>query len=201
MARRTHTREALLDAGVELFLEGGYDFVGTTAILARAKAPRGSFYHHFEDKQAFVLAVARHYYEQHLPLLDRILSDSAHPPLGRLRLYFETLASSYEAQQWSGGCLLGLLSQELSDRGAELQQPLAELFGQWRHRLAACLREAREQGAIEADVDCDELAGYLLDGWEGALISMKVNKSGASIERFVRWTFNQVLGAGESAQK
>jgi AcrR family transcriptional regulator len=82
------TREALLLAGVELFIAGGYDFVGTNAILAKADAPRGSFYHHFENKQAFALAVAEYYYESHLPALDRAFGDEAQPPLARLRRYF-----------------------------------------------------------------------------------------------------------------
>ena len=35
--RGRDTREALLFSGMELFLEGGYDFVGTNAILERAQ--------------------------------------------------------------------------------------------------------------------------------------------------------------------
>lgn len=189
------TREALLKAGLELFLEGGYDFVGTNAILERAKAPRGSFYHHFEDKQAFALDVARYYYEQHLPVLDRVLSDETRTPRARLRHYFETLSQAYQQHQWSGGCLLGMLGQELADRDAGAREALSGLFGRWRHRLAACLREAREGGELEAGMDCDELAGFLIDAWEGALMQMKLKKSGAPLEAFLRVAFERLLPA------
>lgn len=186
MARRVDTREALLEAGVELFLEGGYDFTGTNAILERADAPRGSFYHHFEDKQGFALATARHYYERHLPLLDRFLSDEELPPLARLRAYFEALRRHYAEQGFRGGCLLGLLGQELGDRDEGARKELAALFGRWRHRLADCLREARDRGELRPGVDGDELAGFLIDAWEGALVAMKLSKSGAPLDRFLR---------------
>jgi TetR/AcrR family transcriptional regulator, transcriptional repressor for nem operon len=188
-----NTREALLNAGLELFLEGGYDFAGTHAILARAQAPRGSFYHHFEHKEAFALAVAEHYYALHLPVLDRLLSDETHAPLTRLRRYFEAMQKEYRHGGWAGGCLLGMLGQELADRDPGARDVLATLFGRWRHRIAACVREARDRGELEADVDCDELAGFLLDGWEGALIRMKLKKSGAPLEAFIRVTFDRVL--------
>lgn len=193
MARRSDAREALLAAGVELFLDGGYDFTGTNIILERAQAPRGSFYHHFGDKLGFALAAAEHYYEQHLPLLDRLLADDQHPPLQRLRRYFEVMKSSYKQAEWSKGCLLGMLSQELADRDPKARKALAALFDRWRHRLAAGLREAQAHGELDADEDCDELAHALLEGWEGALIAMKVAKNGAPLDRFIRITFERLL--------
>lgn len=190
-----NTREALLKAGLELFLEGGYDFAGTNAILSRAAVPRGSFYHHFEHKEAFALAVAEYYYEQHLPMLDRVLCDETRSPLARLRRYFEGLQHEYRQGGWAGGCLLGMLGQELGDRDPKAREVLANLFGRWRHRIAACVREARDLGELDAAADCDELAGFLLDGWEGALIRMKLKKSGAPLEAFIRVAFERVLAS------
>lgn len=187
------TRQALLVAGVELFLEGGYDFAGTNAILERARAPRGSFYHHFADKQAYALAVAEYYYERHLPTLDRTLADESMPPLERLRRYFEALASDFARSGYRGGCLLGLLGQELSSRSPEARDALAGLFSRWKQRIASCLREAQERRELAPGIGCDETAGFVLDAWEGALLQMKLRQSGAPLERFVRVVFDELL--------
>lgn len=187
------TRTALLKAGMELFLQGGYDHAGTSAILERAGVPRGSFYHHFKDKKAFALAVLQHYYECHLPVLDEVLSDERFRPLERLRRYFEGLRNHYHQREWREGCLLGLLGQELADQDEEAREVLTRLFSRWRHRLAACLREAQVAGTLSRELDCDQLAGFLIDGWEGALIQMKLRKSGAPLETFIHITFDRLL--------
>lgn len=193
MTVRRDTREALLRAGVELFLEGGYDHAGTNAILQRAGVPRGSFYHHFRDKLDFAVATAEFYYEQHLPVLDRMLTDESRPPIARLRAYFEALRGHYRDRKWSGGCLLGMLSQELPDRQGEARAALATIFGRWRHRLVDCLREAQVQRQLAADADLNEVAAFLIDSWEGALLSMKVTRSGDSLDRFLHLCFDRVL--------
>lgn len=201
MAGRRDTREALLGAGIDLFLTGGYEFAGTNAILERADAPRGSFYHHFEDKKSFALAAAQHYYEQHLPLLDRHLTDEALAPVERLRQYFLALIQHFGAGGWTGGCLLGMLGQELAGRDDEARRALLALFGRWRHRIADCLREAQLRGELEREADCDEIAGFLLDAWEGALISMKTLRSSAPLDRFVHVAFDRLLGPRRPANK
>jgi AcrR family transcriptional regulator len=50
--RRLESRRRLLEAGTELFAEGGLRAVTTTAIARRAGVATGTFYLHFPDKHA-----------------------------------------------------------------------------------------------------------------------------------------------------
>ncbi len=51
------TRDALVQAALELFTERGYSGVGTEEIAARATVTRGALYHHFADKRDLFRAV------------------------------------------------------------------------------------------------------------------------------------------------
>lgn len=54
---KARTREALLEAGLALFSEQGFDAPSLDAICERAGYTRGAFYVHFRDRDDFALAV------------------------------------------------------------------------------------------------------------------------------------------------
>jgi AcrR family transcriptional regulator len=51
------TKQRLLDAGLSMLLERGYNDLGIQALLDATHTPKGSFYHHFQDKEDFALQV------------------------------------------------------------------------------------------------------------------------------------------------
>lgn len=56
--RMTRSREALLEAGLELFAERPVDAVSIDEIVAAAGVAKGTFFNHFADKHAFANAIA-----------------------------------------------------------------------------------------------------------------------------------------------
>ena len=54
---KRETRQALLRAGLEEFVERGLDVPSLDAICARAGYTRGAFYVHFRDRDDFIVAV------------------------------------------------------------------------------------------------------------------------------------------------
>ncbi|SFI94821.1 TetR/AcrR family transcriptional regulator [Jannaschia pohangensis] len=52
------TRDRLLQAGLSLFQEQGFHGTSVAEILTRAKAPKGSLYHHFPDGKSDLARVA-----------------------------------------------------------------------------------------------------------------------------------------------
>src|SRR4030042_1682578 len=91
----THsTKQRLLDAGIAMLLEHGYHDLGIQALLEATRTPKGSFYHHFEDKEDFALQVIDQYMGNVHAGLDACLGDSSRPPLERVRRFFETVQQS-----------------------------------------------------------------------------------------------------------
>jgi AcrR family transcriptional regulator len=62
--RREATRTAILTAARELFTEHGYQGSSVDAVLARAGASKGGFYHHFADKAAVLEALLTQFEEE-----------------------------------------------------------------------------------------------------------------------------------------
>ena len=91
------------------------------------------------------------------------------------------------------GCLLGNFSAELSDQSPLIRDRLAALFAAWTDDIAAAIRDAQDDGSISTALDAGDLAGFLLDAFEGALLRARVEKSPRAFERFMTTTFGQIL--------
>lgn len=55
------TKQAMLEAGIELFLQNGYSSTGVQDVLDLVNIPKGCFYHYFHSKEAFAVAVVQHF--------------------------------------------------------------------------------------------------------------------------------------------
>jgi TetR/AcrR family transcriptional repressor of nem operon len=51
--------------------------------------------------------------------------------------------------------------------------------------LAACLKQARDADEIDPNTDCQALAEFIGNAWEGALLRMKVGRSVVPLEVFL----------------
>src|SRR5882672_6182046 len=101
---RANTKEQLIVAGLNALLKKGFNGAGV---------PKGSFYNHFESKEALGAEIVERY---GLNSTRRaILRDKTVPPLQRLRTHFETLNATFVKSKFERGCLLGNFSAELAN--------------------------------------------------------------------------------------
>jgi TetR/AcrR family transcriptional repressor of nem operon len=190
---RPDTRDNLIRAGGRLLHEAGYSATGIKDIVDAAKVPKGSFYNHFESKEAFSADVVDHYFGRGLPALRTLLTDAAVSPLDRLKSFFDQRILGFSASGHRRGCMLGNMSLEMADHSALIRQRLAAHFQTWGALFEACIAEAQACGEMRNPLPADLLAHHLLDSWEGALLRMRVEKSDAPLERFVEVTFSALL--------
>jgi TetR/AcrR family transcriptional repressor of nem operon len=188
----THsTKQRLIEAGLSMLLQHGYNDLGIQALLDATGTPKGSFYHHFKDKEDFALQVVGTYMAQVHQVLDMTLADKKHPPLARVRGFFEAVQLSYKGEGYMG-CLLGGLGQELSGVSEVFRKKIEECISTIAKRLAVCLEEAREQGALAPDSNARQMANLLVDCWEGAALRSRLRRSPSSLNAMLDFYFNSI---------
>jgi TetR/AcrR family transcriptional repressor of nem operon len=170
------TKQRLLDAGMAMLLQHGYHDLGIQALLDATETPKGSFYHHFRDKEDFALQAIDAYMRNVHAGLDQCLGDKRVPPLKRVRQFFEQTRLSYRREGYLG-CLLGGLGQELSGVSEVFRRKVDGCFTEIARRIAGCLEEAKAAGDLAPGADCRRLAGLLVDCWEGAALRSRLKGS------------------------
>lgn len=68
-AAKARTRALLLDAGYALAETTGLDGLSINALVEAAGVSKGTFFHHFGDRTAYMVALHRHFHDE---LVDRI---------------------------------------------------------------------------------------------------------------------------------
>lgn len=183
------TRDLLLRAGLEILTEKGFSTTGLEEILGRVGVPKGSFYHHFDSKEAFGLALIDRYGEFFARKLDRHLRNEALSPLSRLHAFVEDAKEGMARHAYRRGCLIGNLGQEMGALPESFRARLRQTFGDWQARFAACLAEARAVGELAPGAEPAELAAFFWIGWEGAVLRAKLEQSAEPLQVFARGFF------------
>lgn len=190
----TTTKDQLLETGMGLLLQRGYNDLGIQAILKATGTPKGSFYYHFRSKEDFALqAIDRYMAEVHQGL-DGALTDASLTPLERVRRFFEISRDKY-GQDGHLGCMLGGLGQEMSAISEGFARRIEQCFSEIAERLAACLAEARDRGELAADADPREMAELLLNCWEGAALRSRLRRDPRPLDDMLDFYFSRARSA------
>ncbi|MFE7662680.1 TetR/AcrR family transcriptional regulator [Streptomyces celluloflavus] len=142
-----NTRERLVESAQELLWERGYVGTSPKAILERAGVGQGSMYHHFAGKSALALAAIRRTAEGMRESAEECLS-------GPGTAYDRVAAYLLRERRVLRGCPIGRMAQDRDVvHSAELRQPLDEMFGWLRGRIAEVLAEGQRRGELPAALD------------------------------------------------
>jgi TetR/AcrR family transcriptional regulator, transcriptional repressor for nem operon len=188
-----NTRDHLLQVGLRRIHAMGYAATGVKEILDDAKVPKGSFYHHFASKEAFAKEVLEQYVRGESRRVEKILRDGKTAPLKRLRIYFEELIAVYGPGATTSGCMIGNLSLEMADQSDSIQSLLHLSFTNWQTGIAGVLQEAIDRGDLAKSNQPQELASFLLNSYQGALLRSKADRSDNPLENFLHFAFNVLL--------
>lgn len=191
MAKLTN-RDKILSAGVRVVHERGFGGASVRDIVQAAGVPQGSFTNHFASKEAFGLEVLDIYFQQSLALFAETLRNDARPPLERLGAFLDANIERVSGEGVCNGCMIGNFAAEASDSDA-IRPRIAEIFGEVRNAITSCLKAAVTAGEVRGDLDCDDIAAFLVTALQGANLLAKVERSGEPMVRVKRITLDKLL--------
>jgi TetR/AcrR family transcriptional repressor of nem operon len=132
-------RRKLLDAAVSLIRAKGYAATTIDELCARAAVAKGSFFHHFRDKEALAVAAADHWSQTTGQLFADAPYHDLADPLDRVLGYIDFRKSLIAGAARDFTCLAGTMAQEIHETNPAIR--------------AACEASIRGHAAIlEADI-------------------------------------------------
>src|SRR5262249_33283505 len=142
-------------------------------ICRAAGLSKGSFFHHFESKEALALAAADHF----ATMAERLFSSAgyrkANDPLDRLLGYVDFRASLLRGDIPAVTCLLGTMVQEVHETHPAIRDACGEHIGAHADGLAKDIAEAKRLYAPNAPWSAASLANFTQAVIQGAFILAK----------------------------
>jgi TetR/AcrR family transcriptional repressor of nem operon len=189
MARQS-LRAEIVDAALDQFHTHGFNAAGVKDITDAAGAPKGSFYNHFESKEALAVVALQRYGTTRR--LDE-LGDTSVPALQRLREHFQFPRQENEARDYTRGCLIGDFGAEISDHSVAIRDAVRDSLANWAAALAGAIADGQREGTIRSGIDPRTTARFVLAAWEGTLISMRAERSSVAFDDFFDVVFGSIL--------
>lgn len=187
------TRLALIEEGIEQLSAHGYHGTGIKQVLDAVKVPKGSFYHYFGSKEAYVAEIIAVYNAHSLALFDEFIAQSTLPALEQLKAIYRYMLEKFTEGACQKGCLVGSIAAEIGNTYELCQQAMQQGVNEWLLRLEALVEKAQAQGEIRQDLSAKDLAELIWSAWEGSLIKMKMDGDIHSPQKVILLTLETLL--------
>lgn len=167
------TKTRLLDAAQDLVLTKG--FAGTTVddICQAAKLTKGSFFHYFKSKDELGVDLLKRYCASSREAFLTGCCQGQEDPLKRVYGFLDFMIETGKKNA-KKGCLLGHMSQELSDTHPDIRSICCKSFREMAEVLRHDLKEAKAKYAPGSGIDPQSLAEHFVVVLEGTMLVAKV---------------------------
>ena len=167
----------------------GFSACSVEDITKAARVPKGSFYNHFKSKQSLAAEIVTEYGKG---VTERsVLADPAIAPLRRLKRHFAALNEHFSCCQ--DGCLVGKFMAEVSVDTPQIRESLRRVLKVWEEELASALSDGQRQGSIRKDLPASDLAAFLIDSYEGAILRTRLEKKPRALTAFMTVVFSSII--------
>jgi len=187
------TKDRILEAGAEIIHQKGYNHTGIQEILSAANVPKGSFYNYFKNKEDFGLQIIDRFQCHFDQMAKNILEDTSITPRRRIDRFLNASMDHFQSTDYTGGCPIGNLAQEMGDLSPAFRNKLKQAIDMMVDAYTRVLVEAQAAAEISENLDVNETAYFIVAGWHGAIIQMKLTKNPAPLETHRKFIFDYIL--------
>lgn len=151
--RRASTRQKILDAANDLFLNNGFEKTTIAQIVAHANIVKGTFYQHFQTKMDLLLELGRQDGAERVQnLIERVKQGES--ALDALQRYYAVLAQWFETYPNIAEDIM-LSAIRLHDPGSAAPEYVAHDF------TKLMLQTAQDRNEVRADIDVNNMSVVL----------------------------------------
>ena len=191
---RPSRKNDLLDAGIAAVLAQGTSQTTVDLVCGKVGVTKGAFFHHFQDKDAFVAEMLRHFGARGAAALASVDLLALPSASAHLSTYLGLLERIYGLDPWfRRGCLFLIVAQEYEPRS-----PIRRLCEQglegWLVQSTAEFEHIASRTGRRPEVEARLLAEQLLFTIEGAVQVDRARDTKGSIHRALQ-QFERYAGA------
>ena len=195
---RHESKTKILNAALHVIRAKGYSATRIEDICEAAGLTKGSFFHHFDSKEALSLAAADYWSEITGQFFASAPYHAHLDPLDRLLAYIDFRQSILQGDLPDFTCLIGTMVQEVYDTHPTLREACNHSISSHAATLVPDIEAALCQRGMHPDWTAESLALYTQATIQGAFILAKARHSPefaaaaiAHLRRYIELLFNQ----------
>jgi TetR/AcrR family transcriptional repressor of nem operon len=191
MEVRHGSKTKILDAALHVIRAKGYSATRIEDICEAAALTKGSFFHHFDSKEALALAAADYWIEGTGALFASAPYHELGDPVDRLLAYVDFRKTLLMGELPDFTCLVGTMVQEVYETHPAIRDACNRSISEHAATLVPDIEEAMRQRDMHPDWTAESLALYTQTTFQGAFILAKAKHhreaAAASIDHLRRY--------------
>lgn len=163
------TRARLIHAAIELILHQGFAATTVDQICTAAGLTKGSFFHHFPNKEALGLSALQAWGQVGTALYTPAWHDEQSDPLVAIGRFLDIM-SGFTLEGSVCTCVVGMMSQETAQSNETLRAQAAHELTDWTLQTARLITDAKNRHCPAAAFEPEALAWQLNALWQGSML-------------------------------
>lgn len=199
-------RQKLLDAALSVIRAKGYDAMTIDELCAKASVAKGSFFHHFKDKEALAIAAAEYWSEMTGAFFEAAPYHHHADPIDRVLGYIDFRKAILTGRIPEFTCLAGTMVQAVYETCPAIREACDASISAHAAKVEADIAEAIKRHGIRANWTASSLALHTQAVLQGAFILAKAKGDAAvasesidHLRRYIELLFQQRSEKGPTA--